>query len=131
MTRLLTNNEDMGGRIGGIILNPEGKLETTFAWGLRKPTNNQNEAYALFQGLLLSKESNIKSLSMIEDSSIIIKLITLKSILIDNKIATIITRINKEVTKMHKVSFFQVSRELKFQVDSLENEATSLKQGTL
>jgi hypothetical protein len=36
---------------GGIITDPGGKTEATFARGLRKSSNNQAIAYALLQGL--------------------------------------------------------------------------------
>jgi ribonuclease HI len=94
-------------------------------------TNNQAEAYALLQGLLLAKESSIKSLIIIGDSSIIIKSMVMKSIPSDNKLALIIARINKEVNSLHKVSYFQVLREFNSQANSLANEATSLNQGAL
>jgi ribonuclease HI len=46
---------------GGIIIDPGGKTEATFAWGLGKSTNNRAEAYALFQGLRVAADLQIKS----------------------------------------------------------------------
>jgi hypothetical protein len=47
---------------GGIISDPEGKMEATFVWGLRIPTNIESKASALLQGLTITKKSNIQSL---------------------------------------------------------------------
>ena len=38
---------------GGILLDPEGQTEKTFAWGLSHKTNNEAEWMALLQGLEL------------------------------------------------------------------------------
>ena len=38
---------------GGILLNPEGYVDQTFAWGLGRRTNNEAEWLALIQGLHL------------------------------------------------------------------------------
>lgn len=46
----------------GIILDPKGQLETTYAWGLGNSTNNQAEAYALIQGLLSINVARTKTL---------------------------------------------------------------------
>jgi ribonuclease HI len=62
-----------------IILDPEIKMEITFALGLGISTNNQYEAYVLFKGLFLAKESNKKSLIVIGDSSVIIKSMVMES----------------------------------------------------
>jgi hypothetical protein len=85
----------------------------------------------LFFRASFSKDSNIKLLIIIGDSSVIIKSMVLNSALKDNKLASIIARINKEVKTLSKVSFFQVLREHNSQVDWLANEATSLLQGVM
>jgi hypothetical protein len=35
--------------VGGVIYDPEGNHESTYAWGLDITTNNQVEAYAIFR----------------------------------------------------------------------------------
>jgi hypothetical protein len=89
-------------RVRGIIFDPEGRMESTFAWGLGTSTNNQDEAYALFQGLLLANDSNIESMIIVGDSSVIIKSMVLHTTLKDNKLASIIARINKVVQNLSK-----------------------------
>jgi hypothetical protein len=57
---------------GGVIICPRGNQVLSFHWNLGIATNNQAEAYALYQGLHLAKSRNIHSLSVIGDSKIII-----------------------------------------------------------
>jgi ribonuclease HI len=94
---------------GGILLDPKGNLETSFARGLGKATNNQIEACALYQCILLAKEARTKSLIAIGDSNIIINLMVSKSTPFDNNMASITARIQKEIGNLHKVSCYQVS----------------------
>jgi ribonuclease HI len=78
-------------------LDPRGKHESSFAWGLGESMNNQDEAYALLQGLHLAIELGVKNLIVIGDSSVIIKLMLSQSPSSDNKIVSIIARSQKEV----------------------------------
>jgi ribonuclease HI len=58
--------------VGGVILNPGGNKEATFAWSLVHATNNQEEAYALLKGMKLTKNRNIHTLTVIGDSKLIL-----------------------------------------------------------
>jgi hypothetical protein len=55
----------------------------------------------------------------------------LKTFSVDYKLAYILVRAQQEVRNFQKISFYQVMRENNQQVDSLANEATSLKVGVL
>jgi hypothetical protein len=68
----------VGGRYEGVLLNIKGNIEISFAWDLEKATNNQLESYALYQSILLEKESINKSLIVIGDSSTIINIMVSK-----------------------------------------------------
>ena len=65
---------------GGVIITPEGLLETSFAWGLGSETNNMAEALALWQGLRIAKNQGITELTILRDSRIIIQAMTKKYI---------------------------------------------------
>ena len=41
----------------GVIMDPGGTIETSFAWGLGVFSNNQAKDYALWKGLKISKGS--------------------------------------------------------------------------
>lgn len=60
------------GRGGGVIMDPRGIIETSFAWGLGVFSNNQAKAYALWKGLKISKGSCAQSLVVVRDSNTII-----------------------------------------------------------
>jgi hypothetical protein len=55
--------------MGGIFLDPRGKIEASFTWGLGVSMNNQAEAYALLQGHCLAIESGLKNLILIGNLS--------------------------------------------------------------
>ena len=61
---------------GGILLNPGGYVEQTFAWGLGNRTNNEAEWLALIQGLhILNAKKLCKVLIFGDSRHIIYKLI--------------------------------------------------------
>ena len=53
---------------GGILLNPEGYVDQTFAWGLGRRTNNEVEWLALIQGLHLLNSKKISRVLIFGDS---------------------------------------------------------------
>ena len=56
-----------------IVLDPSGQEELHCKWGLWKTTNNQEEAAALYQGLLQVHLLRLDSFMVVGDSEIIIK----------------------------------------------------------
>ena len=53
---------------GGILLNPGGQVEHTFAWGLGSRTNNEAEWMALIQSLHILRENKIRKALIFGDS---------------------------------------------------------------
>ena len=53
---------------GGILLNPKGYVEQTFAWGLGRRTNNEAEWLALIQGLHLLNTYKLRKVLIFGDS---------------------------------------------------------------
>lgn len=60
-----------GSRCVGTILYPEGNQELTCVWGLAY-ASNEAEAVLVYQGLVLIKETEIKSTTVLGDSSSIV-----------------------------------------------------------
>jgi hypothetical protein len=54
-----------------------------------------------------------------------------KSTTSNRKLASIVARIQNEVSRLEKVLFYRVPRENNLQIDSLANEGTMLKIGVL
>ena len=52
---------------GGIILDPGGQIEQTFAWGLGTGSNNEAEWLALLQGLQLLQDKNYQKVLIFGD----------------------------------------------------------------
>jgi len=67
MIQCIHFNNYKGGKCKGIILDLGGKVETTYAWGLGNSTNNQIDAYVIFQGLCIAIKFIIKYLIVIGD----------------------------------------------------------------
>jgi ribonuclease HI len=70
---------------------PRGTTIISYAWDLGNLSNNLAEAYALWCGLTITKEANIRSLSVFEDSMIIVKAMIGKSTPEGAKLKTIIS----------------------------------------
>jgi ribonuclease HI len=59
----------------GVILDPNGKQEPSYAWGIGIASSNEAKEYALLQGINFTLKSRLKDLVIIEDSRIITKLL--------------------------------------------------------
>jgi ribonuclease HI len=70
-------------RAGGAMFSPRGNQELTFSWSLGKATNNQAEAYALLQGILLAKQHEFNSLIILGDLKVVINDVRKHSLLQD------------------------------------------------
>ena len=57
---------------GGILLDPGGQIEQTFAWGLGTRSNNEAEWLALLQGLQLLQDKNYQKVMIFGDSKHVI-----------------------------------------------------------
>ena len=53
---------------GEILMDPEGKIEQTYAWGIGCRTNNEAEWIALLQGLRIPVDSNLDKVAIFGDS---------------------------------------------------------------
>ena len=53
---------------GGILLDPEGKIKQTFAWGIGYRTNNEVEWMALLQGLTILADFDLYKVAIFGDS---------------------------------------------------------------
>jgi ribonuclease HI len=79
---------------GGVLYGPGGHIESTFSWNLGVATNNQAEAYALLQGLLIARSKSIRILSVVGDSKNTIRHLRLSSLPMDVSLKSIFRRIH-------------------------------------
>jgi ribonuclease HI len=85
--------------VGGVIFSPGGTIRLTFSWSLGTTTNNQVEAYALLQGLLLAQQQGLDSISILGDSKVVINHVRKKTLPLDMKLRTF----SQESTKRWKL----------------------------
>ena len=112
---------------GGVLLDPGGNIEHSFAWGLGNRTNNEAEWLALLQGLLLLQAKNYRKVLIFGDSKHVI------SKLVNGYTSGAIKcrrLYNKVKTLMHH--FFEPMHILRINnsaADAMANIGASLSQG--
>ena len=114
---------------GGILLDPGGQIEQTFAWGLGTRTNNEAEWLALLQGLQLLQGKNYHKVLIFGDSKhVISKLINGYS-----KGAVKCRRLCNKVKLLMHSSYepYHILRSNNSTADSLANLGASLQLGHL
>jgi ribonuclease HI len=116
---------------GGVIICPRGNQVLSYHWNLGLATNNQAEAYALYQGLLLAKNRGIHAISVIGDSKIIVRNARKGSQSSNLFLRVILQRIATVTKRFHNIQFFHVLRRNNQLADAQANQAIGLEQGTL
>jgi ribonuclease HI len=117
--------------VGGVIFSPRGTLRLTFSWSLVTITNNQVEAYALLQGLLLARQQGLECISILGDLKVVINHVKKKTMPLDTKLRTIFTRIHKEMEAFNTLVPFHVLRHNNGNANFQANQAIRDKMGTL
>ena len=111
----------------GILLDPRGHREQTFAWGLGNRTNNEAEWLALLQGLQLLHTKNYQKVLIFGDSRHVI------SKLINGYPSGAVNcrRLYNKATLLMSKSYetFHILRHNNSAADTLANMGASLPQG--
>ena len=112
---------------GGILLDPRGHVEQTFAWGLGYRTNNEDEWLDLLQGMKILVNKNLSRIAIFRDSRhVIYKMIngyttgSIKCRLLHEKITPLLSK---------HYEFFHILRSNNTAADALANMGASLPQG--
>ena len=112
---------------GGILLDPGGNIEQSFAWGLGNRTNNEAEWLALLQGLQMLRAKYYRKVLIFGDSKhVISKLINgypsgaIKFLHLYNKVKPLM---------LHSFKPFHILRINNIAVDKMANIGASLPQG--
>ena len=112
---------------GGILLDPRGHVEQTFAWRLGYRTNNEAELLALLQGMKIIVNKYLSRIAIFGDSRhIIYKKIngyTTSSI----KCRRLHDKITPLLSKHYE--FFHILRSNNTAIDALANMGASLPRG--
>ena len=112
---------------GGILLDPKGQIEQTFAWGLGYRTNNKAEWLALHQGMKFLANKDLSKITIFGDSRhVIYKMIngyttdSIKCCRMHEKIIPLMSK---------PYEFFHFLRTKNSAADALANMGASLPQG--
>ena len=111
---------------GGIIFDPEGNIVLTYAWGLGRKTNNEDEWLALFFGLELAKQLKITKINVLGDSKQVIYKMNNGYNKGEIKIRRIYEPI-RQVSANAQVSYFHILRGNNSDTDKLANQGAKLK----
>jgi ribonuclease HI len=93
---------------GGVLVNPNGQLELSYAWGLGAETNNRAEALALWQGLNQAISKNVQDLVIIGDSRIIIQALILRNTVKQAKLQHILEKVHLQLGSLRTYQLFHV-----------------------
>jgi ribonuclease HI len=117
----------LGWQEGGVILILGGILELKYVWGLGTSKNNQDEAYALLEGLKIAKGIDVQKLCVIGDP----KNVSMHLVLYTNPcyicLASLLEWINQEVKNLLEVKYFHVLQENNALTNNCANQGTLLK----
>jgi ribonuclease HI len=114
---------------GGVVVNPFGDKIHSYAWGLGYSSSIQAEALALFQGLKILKDLNIKEANVIGDSQIIINAMVSNSPASDLKLSRLIIRIKGLGNYFQNLRYYHVLRIHNKEADIEANKAALLSAG--
>jgi len=103
----------------------------SYHWNLGIARNNQVEAYALYQGLYLTKSKNIHSVSVIGDSKIIIGYARNGSQPSNSHFRVILQRIVTKLKLFPNIQFLHFLRRNNQLASAQENQVVDLEQGEL
>ena len=108
---------------GGVIINPNGKVEVEYSWNIGYDTNNMAEAYGLWQGLKQLRVKKVDKVMVFGDSRIIIQAMNGGRRSDNIRIARLIRRIRSIIKLFRKVYFYHILRDLNVLADTAANKA--------
>ena len=111
----------------GILLDPRGHIEQTFAWGLGHRTNNEAEWLALLQGLQSLVSKNFHKIAIFRDSRHVILKMVNGYTTGSNNCHRLYDKAKPLMSKSYEL--FHILRINNPAVDALENMGASLQQG--
>jgi ribonuclease HI len=116
---------------GGILLEPNGTLNLSFAWGLGYASNNQAEYLALWKGLNQVLLLGINEIKIAGDSKQIVDAINLNKPPKDMRLAQLYKRIRILLDQLKAYKVYHVLRMLNADADKEANRGSLLHQGQL
>ena len=111
---------------GGVIIFPEGNIETEYYWNIGNDTNNMAEAYGIWQGLKLLEAMGVDEAIMLGDSRLIIQAMNGTSQCQNLRLSRLLKRILFISRSFQHLEFFHILCKLNFKEDQATNKAIAL-----
>ena len=108
---------------GGVIINPDGKVEVEYCWNIGYETNNMAEAYGLWQGLKKLLVKKVDEVMVFGDSRVIIQAMNGGRRCDNVRTTRLIRRIRSKTKLFRKVYFFHILRGLNVLADTATNKS--------
>ena len=112
---------------GGVIIDPDGKIEIDFSWNIGIDSNNMAEVYGLWQGLKQLQGKGVEEVLVFGDSRVIIQALNGGRRDKNGRIARMINRIRSKAKIFKKIKFYHILRGLNVLADQAAN--TSIAAG--
>ena len=116
---------------GGILLEPNGSIKLSFAWGLGFASNNQVEFLALWQGLNQVLKLGIKEVNIVGDSKQVVDAINLNKPPKDMRLAQLYKKILILLEQLNEYKFYHVLKMLNGDADKEANQGSLQNKGQL
>ena len=111
------------------MLDPDGKENVTYEWGLGQISNNKEEAYILLMGTRIIKKRQIQNPIIIGDLAIIIEVMARNKNPSNEFMNKIFRRIRKNLEGSGNVIFKHILRIHNQQADYFANQAVEKNEG--
>jgi ribonuclease HI len=105
--------------------------ELDYSWGLGVESNNIAEALRLWQGLIQAWKLEIKEITVIGDSRILIQAMVTNTLPTQMNLCHILKKIMRLSCSFQKIDFFHVLRHLNVEADQAAKASTHLSRGHL
>ena len=116
---------------GGVVIDPDGKVEIEYYWNIGYDSNNMVEAYGLWQGLKQLKKKGVDEVMVFGDSKLIIHALNGGSQGKNERIARLINRIRSKAKMFRRLIFFHILRELNAMADLAANKSIAVGHNEL
>ena len=108
---------------GGVVIDPDRKVEIEYCWNIGYDTNNMAEAYGLWQGLKQLQKKGVDEVMVFGDSKVIIQALNGGRRGKNERTARLINIIRSKAKTFKKVNFFHILRGLNILADLASNKS--------
>jgi ribonuclease HI len=116
--------------VGGVLYSPIGNRLLYFSWNLGKNSNNMAEAYAIYKGILLTQEHQLKHITIVSDLKNIVHYFVMGTNPKSTMLQKIIYR-TKTLISSTQDNFFHILCRNNREFNKMANQAIRMAPGSL